>query len=238
MVLLAADALLTGIASGAALASDFFFWQQVRTGVAALVPGTWLLFSLCYALGQLPEHRCALEVDTGGLFPDPGAAGRPLPGVLLCRRPSLGPLDVGVVPAAGPRGLCVQPRPHRRFDPGAHEPGAHLPPHDGAPALAGEVHDRGGGGPVCRTDLHRQPGRPLQSRQHGPLRHQCRRPDFRLFHPHGPRGGPHGADGARPLPLPQPAAQLLHGAAGGRTSSAWGSSRGWPRPGEGPGACP
>ena len=49
MVLLAADALLTGLASGAALASDFLFWQQVRTGVAALVPGTWLLFSLCYA---------------------------------------------------------------------------------------------------------------------------------------------------------------------------------------------
>ena len=49
MVLLAADALLTGIASGAALSADYLFWQQVRTGVAALVPGTWLLFSLCYA---------------------------------------------------------------------------------------------------------------------------------------------------------------------------------------------
>jgi len=49
MVLLAADALLTGIASGAPLASEYLFWQQVRTAVSALVPGTWLLFSLCYA---------------------------------------------------------------------------------------------------------------------------------------------------------------------------------------------
>ena len=49
MVLLAADALLTGIASGAALSTDYLFWQQVRTGVTALVPGTWILFSLCYA---------------------------------------------------------------------------------------------------------------------------------------------------------------------------------------------
>ena len=46
MVLLAADALLTGLASGAALSTDYLFWQQVRTGVAALVPGTWILFSL------------------------------------------------------------------------------------------------------------------------------------------------------------------------------------------------
>ena len=49
MVLLAADALLTGLASAAPLASEYLFWQQVRMAVSALVPGTWLIFSLCYA---------------------------------------------------------------------------------------------------------------------------------------------------------------------------------------------
>jgi hypothetical protein len=89
MVLLAADALLTGLASGAALASDFLFWQQVRTGVAALVPGTWLLFSLCYARANYRSIVARWKIVLSAFLSVrrflPSSSGSP-----SCRRP-LGP---------------------------------------------------------------------------------------------------------------------------------------------------
>jgi putative PEP-CTERM system histidine kinase len=49
MVLLAVDALLTGLAAEAALPSDYLFWERARTYLSALQPGIWLVFSLSYA---------------------------------------------------------------------------------------------------------------------------------------------------------------------------------------------
>jgi putative PEP-CTERM system histidine kinase len=68
MVLLAADALLTGFASGAALASDFLFWQQVRIAVTALLPGTWLVFSLCYARANYRMILARWKWSLAGIF--------------------------------------------------------------------------------------------------------------------------------------------------------------------------
>src|SRR5512135_2042874 len=68
MVLLAADALLTGFASGSALASDFLFWQQVRTAVLALLPGTWLIFSLCYARANYRGSVARWKWTLAGFF--------------------------------------------------------------------------------------------------------------------------------------------------------------------------
>ena len=73
MVLLAADALLTGIASGAPLASEYLFWQQVRTAVSALVPGTWLLFSLCFARANYRSTIARWKWTLAGFFVIPVA---------------------------------------------------------------------------------------------------------------------------------------------------------------------
>jgi putative PEP-CTERM system histidine kinase len=49
MVLLAVDAVLTGFAVAASIPADYFFWERARTYLSALLPGTWLVFSLSYA---------------------------------------------------------------------------------------------------------------------------------------------------------------------------------------------
>src|SRR5206468_12812033 len=55
MLLLAADCALGGLTAAAMSAERLIFWQKIRLGVVALVPGTWLTFSLCYSPGNYRE---------------------------------------------------------------------------------------------------------------------------------------------------------------------------------------
>src|SRR5438094_545908 len=55
MLLLAGDCALGGLTAAAMSAERLIFWQKIRLGVVALVPGTWLTFSLCYSRGNYRE---------------------------------------------------------------------------------------------------------------------------------------------------------------------------------------
>src|SRR5437867_11166908 len=54
-LLLAADATLGGLALAATSAEQLLHWQKLRLMVLAFVPGTWLMFSLCYSRGNYRE---------------------------------------------------------------------------------------------------------------------------------------------------------------------------------------
>src|SRR5438552_3754105 len=58
MLLLAADSALTGLTFGAISTEQVLLWQKVRLRVVALLPGTWLAFSLCYSRGNFTEFFC------------------------------------------------------------------------------------------------------------------------------------------------------------------------------------
>src|SRR5438552_1555162 len=55
MLLLAADSALSGLTFGAISTEQVLLWQKVRLRVVALLPGTWLAFSLCYSRGNFRE---------------------------------------------------------------------------------------------------------------------------------------------------------------------------------------
>lgn len=55
LVLLAADTALAGLEAGAASGVEVFKWDAWRAGCAALLPATWLLYSLCYSRGNYRE---------------------------------------------------------------------------------------------------------------------------------------------------------------------------------------
>src|SRR2546425_2066051 len=55
MLLLAADSALSGLTFGALSTEQVLLWQKVRLRVVALLPGTWLAFSLCYSRGNFRE---------------------------------------------------------------------------------------------------------------------------------------------------------------------------------------
>ncbi|HTX72614.1 MAG TPA: GAF domain-containing protein, partial [Rectinemataceae bacterium] len=56
MVLLAVDALLTGLAGEASMPSDYLFWERARTYLTAMLPGMWIVFSLIYARANYRDH--------------------------------------------------------------------------------------------------------------------------------------------------------------------------------------
>jgi putative PEP-CTERM system histidine kinase len=55
MVLLAVDAALGGLALAFPLSDQMPSWQRLRLISGALLPGTWLVFSLCYSRGNYRE---------------------------------------------------------------------------------------------------------------------------------------------------------------------------------------
>src|SRR5439155_5796118 len=55
MFLLAADSVLSGLALSALTVEGILAWQKLRLAVVALLPVTWLLFSLCYSRGNYRE---------------------------------------------------------------------------------------------------------------------------------------------------------------------------------------
>jgi putative PEP-CTERM system histidine kinase len=55
MVLLAADAALGGLGLAYPHSEQMLFWQKLRLMGLALLPGTWLVFSLCYSRGNYRE---------------------------------------------------------------------------------------------------------------------------------------------------------------------------------------
>lgn len=55
MALLAADSALSGLALAEPSADRILFWQELRLMAVAFLPGTWLLFSLCYSRGNYRE---------------------------------------------------------------------------------------------------------------------------------------------------------------------------------------
>lgn len=52
MAILSAEAVFAGLSAGAAEPAATVRWQYLRLGCASLIPGTWLLFSLCYSRGN------------------------------------------------------------------------------------------------------------------------------------------------------------------------------------------
>src|SRR5262249_38022822 len=54
LVLVAADDACAGLILRAASPEQLVFWQKVRLIAVALIPGTWLVFSLSYSRGN---HR-------------------------------------------------------------------------------------------------------------------------------------------------------------------------------------
>lgn len=55
MALLAAEALLSGLSATSQLPVERALWQFRRSLALASLPGTWLLFALCYSRGNHPE---------------------------------------------------------------------------------------------------------------------------------------------------------------------------------------
>src|SRR5512139_4297660 len=49
MVLLALEAVVTGIGLGSPLPEGIIYWQRIRLILTGLLPGVWLLFALTYA---------------------------------------------------------------------------------------------------------------------------------------------------------------------------------------------
>jgi putative PEP-CTERM system histidine kinase len=56
MAVLAAMQICAGMSAQALLPADVRYWEQLRFWAAALVPGTWLLFSLSYARANYVDH--------------------------------------------------------------------------------------------------------------------------------------------------------------------------------------
>ena len=59
MMLLAVESLFGGLAAASLLPADGLYWLNWRLCVMALLPGTWLLFSLAYARGNAREFLAA-----------------------------------------------------------------------------------------------------------------------------------------------------------------------------------
>ncbi len=55
MLLLAADSALGGLTLSSLSGESILAWQKLRLAVLALLPGTWLMFSLCYSRGNYRE---------------------------------------------------------------------------------------------------------------------------------------------------------------------------------------
>lgn len=55
LLVLAADTALAGVAAGEATREAAATWQAGRTCCAALLPGVWLLYSLCYSRGNFAD---------------------------------------------------------------------------------------------------------------------------------------------------------------------------------------
>src|SRR4051794_26583441 len=55
MILLAVDAGLGGLALAFPMSDQMLLWQRLRMIDVALLPGTWLGFSLCYSRGNYRE---------------------------------------------------------------------------------------------------------------------------------------------------------------------------------------
>jgi hypothetical protein len=59
MSIVAALQICAGMSAQALLPADVRYWEQLRFWAAALMPGTWLLFSLSYARANYADHiRC------------------------------------------------------------------------------------------------------------------------------------------------------------------------------------
>src|SRR6266536_5502170 len=54
-MLLAADSALGGLTMGASSAEQIVLWQKLKLTSMAFLPGTWLVFSLCYSRGNYRE---------------------------------------------------------------------------------------------------------------------------------------------------------------------------------------
>ena len=69
MAIFAGEAFLANWSSGVAVPDRAVFWHGVRYLITSLLPGVWLLFSICYARGNyreiLPKWRLMLVVAVG-----------------------------------------------------------------------------------------------------------------------------------------------------------------------------
>lgn len=68
MAVLSAEAVFSGLATGAALPEQMIFWQLWRLLALALLPGIWVIFSLSYAQGKARESLARWRLPLAGAF--------------------------------------------------------------------------------------------------------------------------------------------------------------------------
>jgi putative PEP-CTERM system histidine kinase len=68
MTLLAATQICAGMSGQALLPADVRYWEQLRFWAAALIPGSWLLFSLSYARANYADHIKCWRWRLGAVF--------------------------------------------------------------------------------------------------------------------------------------------------------------------------
>jgi putative PEP-CTERM system histidine kinase len=68
MMILAAESLFTGLAVNATASGDVLYWLSLRNLLTALVPGIWLVFSLCFSSVDYREQLAKRKWLVAALF--------------------------------------------------------------------------------------------------------------------------------------------------------------------------
>ena len=68
MLVLAVERIFAGLAADSMLAADVAYWQNWRLAAVALVPATWLFFSVTYARGNYLESVAKWRFALGLFF--------------------------------------------------------------------------------------------------------------------------------------------------------------------------
>lgn len=71
MVLLASEEVFRGLGYRAILPQDVFFWHKRAMAISSLLPGTWLLFSICYARLNYRDYLSRWKWVTSIVFTAP-----------------------------------------------------------------------------------------------------------------------------------------------------------------------